>query len=530
MIVPGFVVKRIYKKGGLKNEGDYFYFTFVNAIAKSDVSLVGPATLGAKSPIGTVELESLPTLVVDEKEISVEDITMLLNGQELPPFEEATVGQTYTLEKGSEITTKVKGNIDDGKHNFSVTFRAKQFGSITLKFTDAIGVAEEVTLWQRIINFFKRIFGMSVEEKEIEEKPKLEPDLTILKGVKHDTNFERLRTALTCGQPDRVPLCELNIDERVKTAFMGKIIEDMKGEVEFWISAGYDYMPLWTVTLIDRAMQITKFEYNVYDKEAQERGWMIEGKGNITSMEEFERFQWPRAEDALFMLFEEAEKVVPPEMKVIANISGIFELTSQCMGLETFSISMIENPELVKAMTDKIGNLQVEIVKRALEFDCVGAIWIGDDIAYSTSLLVSPEHLRQYIFPWHKRMAEVAKTKNLPVLYHSDGDLTKVMGDLLDCGINALHPIEPKALDIKEMKKKYQGRLCLIGNIDLIYTLTRGTPEEVEAEVKQIIKEVAPGGGYCVSSANSVTDYVPLENFKRMNETCLKYGKYPIQL
>ena len=78
------------------------------------------------------------------------------------------------------------------------------------------------------------------------------------------------------------------------------------------------------------------------------------------------------------------------------------------------------------------------------------------------------------------------------------------------------------------MKRKVGDRLCLIGNIDLSSTLTRGTPAEVEAEVRQRITEIAPGGGYCVGSSNTVTNYVPLENYRAMIEAAFKYGHYPI--
>jgi uroporphyrinogen decarboxylase len=83
-------------------------------------------------------------------------------------------------------------------------------------------------------------------------------------------------------------------------------------------------------------------------------------------------------------------------------------------------------------------------------------------------------------------------------------------------------------MDIAETKRKWGHKLCLIGNIDLGYTLTRGTPQEVEAEVKHRLREVAPGGGYCLGSSNSVTDFVPLQNYNAMREAALRYGAYPI--
>jgi uroporphyrinogen decarboxylase len=81
-------------------------------------------------------------------------------------------------------------------------------------------------------------------------------------------------------------------------------------------------------------------------------------------------------------------------------------------------------------------------------------------------------------------------------------------------------------MDIAEVKKRYGGRICLMGNIDLHYTLTRGTPEETEAEVKRRIEEVGPGGGYILASANSLTAYCKPENVLAMNRALLKYGAY----
>jgi len=181
-------------------------------------------------------------------------------------------------------------------------------------------------------------------------------------------------------------------------------------------------------------------------------------------------------------------------------------------------------------MFERIGDLQYRIFRRLIEYDCVGAVWMPDDIAYSTGLMVNPRIFRRDLFPWFKRMAEDCAQRGLPLIYHSDGDLTDVLPDIVDCGFRALHPIEPKAMDIRKLKREYGKRLCLMGNLDLGYTLTRGTPQEVAAEAKERIRTIAPGGGYCLGSANSVPEYVPLANFNAMREAAFKYGRYPIQV
>jgi uroporphyrinogen decarboxylase len=200
------------------------------------------------------------------------------------------------------------------------------------------------------------------------------------------------------------------------------------------------------------------------------------------------------------------------------------------MGFETFCYSLADNPALVEAMFEKIGTIQYQVFEAVTKSKTVGAVWVTDDIAYTEGMMVSPAELRQHLFPWFERMGQAATEADLPLIYHSDGRLYPVLDDLVACGFKAIHPIEPKAMDIEDLKEKVGHKLCLIGNVDLSYTLTRGTPQEVEEEVKLRLKTVAPGGGYCLGSSNSIPDYVRVENYNVMRETVLRHGEYPIDI
>jgi uroporphyrinogen-III decarboxylase len=92
--------------------------------------------------------------------------------------------------------------------------------------------------------------------------------------------------------------------------------------------------------------------------------------------------------------------------------------------------------------------------------------------------------------------------------------------------MNGIANLEPNAMDIAEVKKRYGRRVCLMGNIDLHYTLTQGTPEETEKEVRRRIEDAGPGGGYILASANSLTAYCKPENILAMHQALLKYGNY----
>jgi len=349
---------------------------------------------------------------------------------------------------------------------------------------------------------------------------------------KVEPNFERLRTALLAGEPDRVPLLELAIDRSIQSAFLGRPVVTLEDVVEFHIRAGYDAVRLQPK--ID--MNPGKFQpregmrISEASETDRERRWYSEGTGIITSMEDFERYIWPRPEDVDYSPLEQAAKLIPDSMALIGQYGDIFTWIWEMMGFETFSFAIYENPELIECMFEKVGSIVYNLFENMVTMEKVKALWYSDDIAFKSGLLVSPELLRKYLFPWMKKIGELCRKYNVPFIYHSDGKLWDVMEDLLDCGIHALHPIEPQAMDIREVKRRYGDRLCLIGNVDLEYTLTRGTPEDVRKEVLALLRDVAPGGGYCLGSANTVTNYVKPENYRTMVETVLEFGWYPIQI
>jgi uroporphyrinogen decarboxylase len=210
--------------------------------------------------------------------------------------------------------------------------------------------------------------------------------------------------------------------------------------------------------------------------------------------------------------------------------AAIFGNTSQSMGLENFIYALVDKPEVVEALFEIIGTTYLKIAKRLVSAPRLGAVFMSDDLAHAGGLFVSPKLYKKFVFPWYKKIGEVLANADLPFIFHSDGRLWDVLDDLADCGIKGIHPIEPLAMDIVDLKKRYGDRFCIFGNIDLEYTLTRGTVEDVENLVKQRIGELAPGGGYGLAASNSVPDYVKPENYRAMVTAAKKYGKYPISL
>jgi uroporphyrinogen decarboxylase len=347
--------------------------------------------------------------------------------------------------------------------------------------------------------------------------------------------FDRVLSALYRQEPDQVPIAEVWVDPEVKAAFLGHPVLSLRDDVSFWVSAGYDFIALDTD--LYAAPQVQQSIVNPHSNTAiqyqdhrQDRNWVDSKASVIKNREDVEAFPWPTADSLDYSMYEEVETYLPQDMKVVVTFGHIFTMAWQLMGFEHFCVSLLDDLALVEDIMQRIGDESMLLLEKVLRYPCVGAMCIQDDIAYTNGLMVSPGLLRRIFFPWLRQSAEICHAAGRPLIFHSDGLLDQVMTDIIAAGVDALHPIEPKCMDIAAVKQAYGDRLALVGNLDLGYTLTRGTPQEVREEVRYLIKNVAPGGGYLLGSANSVTNYVPLENYRAMLEAAFDYGRYPIQL
>ncbi len=226
---------------------------------------------------------------------------------------------------------------------------------------------------------------------------------------------------------------------------------------------------------------------------------------------------FPTKEDFSYEKFDKVKPMLPDGMGVVGQYGDIFTMTWEMMGFESFSINLFENPDLIEVLNNKVGNLVYSMFENMAPHPNVDALWYSDDIAYTNGLLVSPAVLNQFFFPWLKKIGDLAKKYNKPLIYHTDGILYDVFDKIIECGVDAIHPIEPKAMDIAEVKKQYGDKLCVIGNID-VDLLSRGTVDEVKKQIILNIEKVGMNGGYCIGSGNSIPEYVKYENYIAMLE------------
>jgi len=159
-------------------------------------------------------------------------------------------------------------------------------------------------------------------------------------------------------------------------------------------------------------------------------------------------------------------------------------------------------------------------------------VLVCEDIAYKGGLMISPSILRDHFFPRLQKAIEPLKRGGVKAIFHSDGDITEVLDDLIEAGSDGINPIDPSAgMDIGYVKEKYGDKLILVGNVDGSRILPFGTPEEVEEEVKSCIRKGSPGGGHLIECGNGeIMPDVPLENALTFFRAVHKYGRYPIRI
>ena len=339
-------------------------------------------------------------------------------------------------------------------------------------------------------------------------------------------------TALSGGVPDRVPILELSIEQPVIEGVMPGA-----DWLEFYEKFDIDGVSCFYDLLYEEVEPDVKRDcFGVLNNFKSMEGHFptpIEPliKEDMDPMAFLDSYTMPDGKDPRHLADLRAAVKKFKGKKAIVFIMHTSMWYPICMrGYERFMIDMYEYPEFVHRLTAMFTDFFIELEKQAIE---IGAdiILDGEDYAGTHGLIMSKEHLEEFLIPGLRRAVMVAKDAGVPFVKHCDGNIYPILDLLVDQGIDCLNPIEPAAgMDLGVVKEKIGDKVALWGNVDCAELLTFGTPEEVRAATIDCIKKGAPGGGYILSSSNTIHSAVPPENFLAMVETCREFGKYPISI
>lgn len=203
-----------------------------------------------------------------------------------------------------------------------------------------------------------------------------------------------------------------------------------------------------------------------------------------------------------------------------------FERAHFLRGFEALMMDLLLHPRFAHDLLHRITQFNLRVIEELGGLD-LDAILVSDDYGAQHGLLMSKALWEDFIAPQLAEMYQAIKAQGFMVFHHSDGDVTELIPDLLDMGLDLLHPVQPECMDIRALKAHYGDRLCFWGGISTQRTMPYGTPEEVKTETQEVARVLGKGGGHILDTGIHLQHDVPLENMLACIETAQELNRKP---
>jgi uroporphyrinogen decarboxylase len=205
----------------------------------------------------------------------------------------------------------------------------------------------------------------------------------------------------------------------------------------------------------------------------------------------------------------------------------LFERAYLLMGMEAFFVAAAEQPAAIAVLLRRIADYQIALIRRLIACGA-DAIRATDDYGGQQSGLMSPRMWRRLIKPELTRIISATKDAGAMFFLHSCGHIMDLVPDLIEVGVDVLDPIQAGANDHAQLKRLYGDKLTFMYGVNSQGALSQGTPDAVDADVRECIRVLAPGGGYILGPDNSIA--IPEANYRAYLAAGERYGRYPIRL
>ena len=327
-------------------------------------------------------------------------------------------------------------------------------------------------------------------------------------------NFNNIAKVLNRKAPDRPTLFEFIIsNESIVDALTSEIEYnpqdpnwECKRFVDAYHIAGYDYA----------CVRSPSFHFATGKRHRKSTISLNDGHV-IYDRQSFNNYKWMDPEAADYTWLDEMQTYMPDGMKlVVPGPDGVFEIVVKLVGYDNLCFMLYDEPELAQDLFNEVGSRCRRYYELCAKHEAVGAIMADDDWGFKTQTLLSVEQMKEYVLPWHKKIAETAHKAGKPVILHSCGNLKGVIDIVIDdIKYDGWHSFEDAILPVEDAYEKYGSRIAILGGIDVDF-LCRSTPEEVYNRSCAILERSRERGGYGLGSGNSIPDYVPIANYLSM--------------
>ncbi|MCK4590237.1 MAG: hypothetical protein KAT86_00685 [Candidatus Latescibacteria bacterium] len=229
--------------------------------------------------------------------------------------------------------------------------------------------------------------------------------------------------------------------------------------------------------------------------------------------------------------FEQAKKrkQVFPDSYLLGTVGNtIFERMQFLHGVANTLEDFYLHPDMIEELADRIVEFDIGLIEQWAELG-VDGIFFMDDYGFQDQLAMSPEHFRQIFKPRYQQMIQLSHELGLHTFLHTCGNVHEIIPDLIEIGLDVLQGLQPHAVDIGQVGRRFRGQICFMGGLDAQRTLPFGTSEEVRQMVKRCIQHLGTSkGGFIGSPSTEILPDTPLENIKAVFCSWREFG-YPEQ-
>ncbi len=334
-----------------------------------------------------------------------------------------------------------------------------------------------------------------------------------------EPNIENIYKVFRREPVEITPLFELFMDWPVYEYFVGKKyegkddVDELKYVIDAFYNAGYDYATTHASS------------FGFPKKEAEHEGHSgatisLNDGNTITDWESFEAYQWPDPNDFDCSKLEKIKDYLPNGMKLaVMGPGGVLENVTALVGYDNMCYMLVDDPELLQCIFDKVGAAMLAYYEKAASYDTVGFLISNDDWGFNTQTFMSVQDMRKYVFPWHKKIAEAAHKNGKPTVLHSCGYMKDVMDDIIDdMKYDAKHSFEDNIFSVEDSYKKWGDRIAILGGLDLQF-LHASSKEEIRQRCRNLIELTREKGGYALGTGNSMVYYFDPEKFVTIIES-----------
>lgn len=250
---------------------------------------------------------------------------------------------------------------------------------------------------------------------------------------------------------------------------------------------------------------------------------------NASTTDDLARHRWPSADwfDYGVMPDRIAAARADRDCALIVANGNIFETSWYMRGLERMFEDLLADPDLAQTIFARVTEFYTEYFRRTLEAARGGVdlAFTADDIGGQNGLLMSLRTWESLIKPWHVRLNRTIHEFGVKVVYHSDGDVMDAVEGLIEMGIDVLQALQFNAgrMDPAALKAEAGPRLAFEGGVSVQATLPFGTPGDVAAEVRMLIRTLGRGGGYILGPAHAIQAGTPPENVLALFDTAVDF-------